>query len=327
MKTRFSPYGKLLSLLLFTVASSSMAAEKLTFLTNWYAQAEHGGFYDAQANGRYKAAGLDVTIKMGGPQVNVMQLMAAGQADCVLGDNGQALESWQAGVHAMTIATVFQHSPTVFITHDAVKNPQELKDKTFLLATEAYTSFWPWAKSELGLANARIRPYTFSVQPFLADNNLVQQGYITSEPFAVAKGGKPFHVYPLSDWGYPPYGNSIICMASTVQKRPAVLAAFVKASMQGWKSYLQDPTAGNVLIHKNNPSISAAQLAFSLSQMKKYQLVTGGDAQTGGIGTITEPRLKKTWDMLVKNKLIDANKAPFAQSYTLALIKNARVMP
>lgn len=149
--------------------------------------------------------------------------------------------NWQAGVHAVTVATVFQHSPTVFITHDKVENPAELKDKTFLLATEAYTSFWPWAKSELGLAGSKVRPYTFNVQPFLADKNTVQQGYVTSEPFSVAKGGQPFYVYPLSDWGYPPYGNSIICMADTIRKRPAAVAAFVKASMEGWKSYLQDP--------------------------------------------------------------------------------------
>ncbi|MFS2222810.1 ABC transporter substrate-binding protein [Pantoea sp. B65] len=327
MKNMRTPAYTLLTLWLIGAPTASMAEEKFTFLTNWYAQAEHGGFYEAQAKGLYQDAGLDVTIKMGGPQVNVMQLMAAGQADCTLGDNGQALETWQAGVHAMTVATVFQHSPTVFISHDKIDKPQELKDKTFLLATEAYTSFWPWAKSELGFGNTKVRPYTFSVQPFLADNNLVQQGYVTSEPFSVAKGGKPFYVYPLSDWGYPPYGNSIICMADSVKKRPAAIAAFVKASMQGWKAYLQDPTAGNQLIQKDNPKMGADQIEFGIAQMKKYQLVTGGDAQTGGIGIITEPRLKKTWDMLVKNKLIDADKVPFEQTYTLEMIKNAGVTP
>lgn len=317
----------LLTLLLASASCSAVAQEKFTFLTNWYAQAEHGGFYQAQADGSYQAAGLDVTLKMGGPQINSMQLMAAGQADCIISDNAQALESRQAGVEAVIVATVFQHSPTVFITHEDVKTPKDLADKTFLLAAEAYTSFWPWAKSTLGLASARVRPYTFSVQPFLADNNLVQQGYLTSEPFAVSKAGKPFHVFPLSDWGYPTYGNSIVCMATTVKQRPAVVAAFVKASMTGWKSYLQDPTAGNRLIHKANPSIGDDQLAFSLAQMKKYQLVTGGDAKTGGIGIITEPRLKKTWQMLVDNQLINADKAPFAASYTLQFIEPLKVMP
>jgi len=327
MKKLRTPSYTLLALLLASVSTASMAEEKFVFLTNWYAQAEHGGFYEAQVKGLYKAAGLDVSIKMGGPQVNVMQLMAAGQADCTLGDNGQALETWQAGVHAMTVATIFQHSPTVFISHDKVEKGEQLKDKTFLLATEAYNSFWPWAKSQLGLANAKIRPYTFSVQPFLADNNLVQQGYVTSEPYSVEKGGKPFYVYMLSDWGYPTYGNSIICMADTVKKRPAAVEAFVKATMQGWKDYLQDPSAANKLIQKDNPQMSDGEIAFGIAQMKKYALVTGGDAQTGGIGIITEPRLKETWDMLVKNKLIDADKVPFEQTYTLDMIKDAKVMP
>lgn len=293
MNTRLTPVFTLLTVAALATSASCFAAEKFTFLTNWYAQAEHGGFYQAQATGPYQHAGLDVEIKMGGPQINVMQLMAAGQADCTLGDNGQALETWQAGVHAVTVATVFQHSPTVFITHDKVENPAELKDKTFLLATEAYTSFWPWAKSELGLAGSKVRPYTFNVQPFLADKNLVQQGYVTSEPFSVAKGGQPFYVYPLSDWGYPPYGNSIICMADTIRKRPAAVAAFVKASMEGWKSYLQDPAPGNSLIGKANPQMGAEQIAFGIAQMKQYQLVTGGMQMRVSIarGLVTRPKL------------------------------------
>jgi NitT/TauT family transport system substrate-binding protein len=116
-------------------------------------------------------------------------------------------------------------------------------------------------------------------------------------------------------------------MADTVKKRPAAVAAFVKASMQGWKEYLQDPTAGNALITKDNPRMGADQITFGIAQIKKYELVTGGDARTGGIGIITEPRLKKTWDMLVKNKLIDADKVPFEQTYTLDMIKDAKVMP
>ncbi len=129
MNTRLTPVFTLLTVAALATSASCFAAEKFTFLTNWYAQAEHGGFYQAQATGLYQHAGLDVEIKMGGPQINVMQLMAAGQADCTLGDNGQALETWQAGVHAVTVATVFQHSPTVFITHDKVENPAELKAK------------------------------------------------------------------------------------------------------------------------------------------------------------------------------------------------------
>lgn len=152
MKNMRTPAYTMLALTAIAASASCLAAEKFTFLTNWYAQAEHGGFYQAQAKGLYKNAGLDVEIKMGGPQINVMQLMAAGQADCTLGDNGQALETWQAGVHAVTVATVFQHSPTVFITHDKVNNPAELKikpscspPKPIPLSGRGRRANWGWA--------------------------------------------------------------------------------------------------------------------------------------------------------------------------------------
>ncbi|APG19577.1 ABC transporter substrate-binding protein [Kosakonia radicincitans DSM 16656] len=309
------------------LSAQGMAAEKFTFMTNWYAQAEHGGFYQAQAQNLYRDAGLDVTIKMGGPQVHTMQLMAAGQADCIISDNMQALESWQQGVEAVPVATTFQHSAIVFITHPDVKSQADLQGKTFLLAAEAYTSYWPWAQSVLNLKNARVRPYTFSVQPFLADKTLVQQGYVTSEPFAVQKAGAQANVYPISDWGYPPYGNSIVCMKSTIEKRPQAVAAFVKASMQGWKNYLENPAPGNTLIKKENPQMTDEQIAFGIAQMKKYQMLTGGDAQTGGIGIMTVPRLKQTWQLLVDNKLIDPVKVPFDGSYTLKFIEDVKVMP
>lgn len=317
----------LVAALSVALSAPGMAAEKFTFMTNWYAQAEHGGFYQAQAQNLYRDAGLDVTLKMGGPQVHTMQLMAAGQADCIISDNMQALQSWQSGVEAMPVATTFQHSAIVFITHPDVKSQADLQGKTFLLASEAYTSYWPWAQSALNLKAARARPYTFSIQPFLADKTLVQQGYLTSEPFAVQKVGAQANVYPISEWGYPPYGNSIVCMKSTVEKRPQVVAAFVKASMQGWKNYLQDPSAGNVLIKKENPNMGDDQIAFSLAQMKKYQMVTGGDAQTQGIGIMTESRLKQTYQLLVENKLLDPAKVPFEGSYNLTFIQDAKVMP
>ncbi len=73
-----------LGLLGAAATASTWAQDKVTFMSSWYAQAEHGGFYQAVAKGIYKKHGLDVTIKMGGPQVNNMQLMLAGQADFIM---------------------------------------------------------------------------------------------------------------------------------------------------------------------------------------------------------------------------------------------------
>ena len=228
-------------------ASGVQAQEKFTFLTNWYAQAEHGGFYQALATGLYKKEGLDVTIKMGGPQVNGMQLLAAGQTDCFMGYDSQTIKAWENGVNAVTVAAAFQKDPQVLIGHPGVVNKMEdLKGKTILISSAANTTYWPWLMATYKLDASQARPYTFNIQPFVADKNLVQQGYLSSEPYAIEKEAKfKPNVFLLSDYGWPPYSTTIVCMEDTVKKNPKAVAAFVKASMQGWKDYLKgDPSAG-----------------------------------------------------------------------------------
>jgi NitT/TauT family transport system substrate-binding protein len=289
----------------------------LTFLTNWYAEAEHGGFYQAQATGLYEKAGLKLTLKAGGPQVNSVQLMAAGQADCIISDNGQALQAWQVGIKSAIVATSFQTSPLVFITHDDVTSIESFKTKTFLLPAEAYTTYWPWSKGRFGLKQNQVRPYTFNVQPFLADKHMILSGYITSEPYALNQAKQPYRIYRLSDYGYPVYGNAIVCSLDAIHQKSDAIQRFVSASMQGWRDYLHNPSEGNRFIKKWNPAISEGQLAFSLQQMKAYELITGGDAKIHGVGYINPDRLKQTWDTLVKDQLIDPKKVPLSETYRL----------
>jgi NitT/TauT family transport system substrate-binding protein len=309
------------------LTSGASAAEKFVFLTNWYAEAEHGGFYQAIATGLYQKAGLDVTLKMGGPQVNTMQLLAAGQADCMMGGDIQVMKAWEAGVHAVTVAASFQKDPQVLIAHDDVKSVADLKTKTILIGTDAHTTYWPWAKSAFGLTDAQTRPYTFNIQPFVADPNIVQQGYLSSEPYSIQKAGIKTTVFLLSDLGYPPYSTTIICLDKTLQARKAAVAAFVKASMEGWKSYLADPAPADALIKKDNPAMTDDDLANGVVQMKKMQIVTGGDAAKLGIGIVTDARMKKTYDMLVANKLLDPAKVDVKQTYSTDFVRDLKVMP
>src|SRR5450755_3531383 len=171
-------------------ALPAFAQEKFVYMTNWFAEAEHGGFYQAIATGLYKAAGLDVTVKMGGPQVNILQLMAAGQADCVMGSSDlQMVQTRESGVPVVTVAAFFQKDPQVLIAHDDVKSFEDMKSKTILIGSGANLGYWPWLKAKYGFTDQQTRPYTFNIQPFVADKNLVQQGYVTSEPYAIQKAG------------------------------------------------------------------------------------------------------------------------------------------
>ncbi len=304
--------------------------EKFTFLTNWFAQAEHGGFYQAVATGLYRNAGLDVTIRMGGPQVNIMQVMAAGQAECVMGYDVQTMNSWEQGINAVTVAAAFQKDPQVLIAHPGVVNRMEdLKGKTILISSAANTTYWPWLRARYGLEQGQARPYTFNIQPFIADKNVVQQGYLSSEPFAIEKEAKfKPNVFLLSDHGWPPYSTTIVCLEKTVRERPKAVAAFVKASMEGWKSYLKgDPSPANALIKRDNPAMADDKIANGIRLLNETGMVFGGDAATMGVGIITEARMKATYDMMVEMKLLDPKKVDVRKTYTTEFVRNLRVMP
>ena len=312
------------------VTGSAHAQEKFTYLTNWFAQAEHGGYYQALVTGLYKKEGLDVTIKMGGPQVNGMQLLAAGQTDCFMGYDVQTMKGWENGINSVTVAASFQKDAAVLIGHPGVVNKlEDLKGKTILISSAANTSYWPWLRTTYGLSDSQTRPYTFNIQPFMADKNLVQQGYFSSEPYAMEKEAKyKPNVFLLADHGWPPYSTTIVCMEKTVKERPKAVAAFVKATMEGWKTYLKgDPAGANALIKKDNPNMTDDKIANGIRLLNETGMVMGGDAAKLGVGIITDERMKKTYDMMVAMKLIDPAKVDLKKTYTTQFIKDLKVLP
>ncbi|RKP57900.1 ABC transporter substrate-binding protein [Pararobbsia silviterrae] len=312
---------------LFAATLTAHAGTPFTLITNWYAQAEHGGFYEAQAEGLYSKAGLDVTLRMGGPQVNSTQLLAAGQAQCVITDDIGTMSARAHGVPMELVATSFQHDPTVLIAHDDVPDIKALRTRTILASSAAYSSWWPWAKVTLGFKDDQVRPYTFNIQPFIAGPNVAQQGYLTSEPYSLSKVGAKFKVFPLGDAGYPPYGNAIACRTDVIEQHPDQVAAFVKASAQGWKDYLAHPEAGDAAIRKDNPDMTQDQLDYAVKALNASGLVEGGDAKTHGIGVITAERLKASWTMAVNGGLVDPKQVALDQFYTTRFVDRDPVLP
>ncbi len=322
--TRFIATG----LVGLAASAGAQAQEAFTYITNWYAQAEHGGYYQAVATGIYKRLGLDVTVRMGGPQVNTYQIMAAGQADCVMGSSDlQVMQMRESGLPVVTVAALFQKDPQVLIAHEGVKGFEDMLGKTILISSLAHRGYWPWLKAKYGFTDAQARPYTFNIQPFMADKNVVQQGYLTSEPFSIQKAGGKANAFMFSDFGFPAYANTVSCMEKTVKDRAKVVAAFVRGSAEGWKSYLADPAPGNALIKKDNPNMSDEQLAYSLSKLKEMGIVAGGDAAKMGIGVITDVRVKASYDFLVSAKLIDPAKVELSKSYSTEFVRELKVLP
>ncbi len=329
MLTRFLRTAAL-GLMCCAATGAALAQEKFTFYTDWYAQAEHGGFYQAQATGLYKKAGLDVTLKMGGPQLNIMQIMAAGQADCVIGYDMQMLSAWAQGVRTVSVAASFQKDASVLIGHPGVVNRiEDIQGKTLLIGAAANSTFWPWLKAKYKVQDAQKRPYNFNIQPFIADKNIVQQGLLSSEPYAIEKEAKfKPKVFLLADHGWPPYSTTILCMEKTVKERPQAVAAFVKASMEGWKSYLKgDPSAANALIKRDNPAMTDDAIAVAIKLLNSEGIVMGGDAAKLGVGIITDARMKATYDFMVSSKLLDGSKVDLSKTYTTQFVKDLKILP
>lgn len=316
----------LAALALLANVALAQSPAKIVFSTDWLAEAEHGGFYQALAEGIYRKYGLDVDVKMGGPQVNGLQLLAASRLDVAMADALQVTSAIDQNVPIVAIAATFQKNPTVIIAHPGVRSLEDLKGKPIAIGAASNTTFWPWLREKYGFTDDQKRPYGFSVQPFLADPQLSQQGFVTSEPFSIEKAGVRPVVFLLADYGYPPYSEVLAVTRDTLAKKREVLERFVRASAEGWKRYLEDPTAGNALIKKANPQMSDALIAYGVAKMREYRIVTGGDAQRLGLLTMTDARWKATSDFLHSARLAKPG-VDYARAYTLDIVKAVRVVP
>jgi len=316
----------LLAVSLLASCAAAQTPERIVFATDWLAQAEHGGFYQALAEGTYRKYGLDVTIRPGGPQVNGLQLLAAGRIDVAMGDALQVTSAIEQQVPVTAIAATFQKNPTVIIAHPGVAKLADLKGKPIAIGAASNTTFWPWLKERYGFTDDQKRPYGFSVQPFLADPSLSQQGFATSEPFSIEKAGVTPVVFLLADLGYPPYSEALIVTRDTLGKRAAALERFVRASAEGWKSYLANPAPGNALIKRDNPEMSDALLAYSHRKMKEHAIVAGGDAATRGLLTMTDARWTQTIDFLRSTGLARPG-VDYRAAYTLSIVRDVKVLP
>ncbi len=323
-----TPWGyRVLGLVALSGMSLAVEAEeKIVLLTSWYAQAEQGGYYQAQATGIYKKYGLEVDIRSGGPQVNGMQLLLSKRADVIIGYDLQLLEGIQRGFQAKAIAAPFQYDPQGLLTHTDVASLEGLKGKTILVSSSGQATWWPWLKGQYQLNDAQARPYTFNIQPFVADGNVAQQAYVSSEVFQVQKAGVKSNFFLFSEHGYPPYGGILIARPETIADRNAALAKFVRASMEGWVSYLNNPAPGNALIKKDNPKMTDDLLAWAVTQIRQHHLIDGGDAASEGWGTMTETRWRKTRDFMVSANLLDTA-TDWKQAYTTEFVQTMQIKP
>jgi NitT/TauT family transport system substrate-binding protein len=306
-------------------AGPSPALESFSYGTNWVAQAEHGGFYQSVADGTYAACGLEVTIVPGGPQVNGRALLLAGRIDGYMGGNMlQPFLAIQENIPVVVVAASFQKEPQVLMTHPgrvaAFEDIAKQNMKVFV-SDESLASWYRLLITKFGFREENRVPYTFNSAPFIADKDSAQQGYVTSEPFAIRnEAGWMPDIWLLADHGFRTYSTTIEVMRDTLEKRPEAVKCFVEGSIKGWVNYLWgDNRAANELIKKDNPDITDAQIAYSIEAMKKYGIVMSGDAETLGVGAMTDARMKGFYDDMVASGVLPAG-IDIAKAYTLQFV-------
>jgi NitT/TauT family transport system substrate-binding protein len=243
-----------------------------------------------------------------------------------MGYDFQTVQAVAQDLPVVTVAATFQKDPAVIIARPGVARLEELKGRPIAISAASDTTFWPWLRARYGFTDGQKRPYTFSVQPFLVDPRLSQQGYVTSEPYSIEKGGVKPVLFLLADLGYPPYAQTVVATRTTLVNRRDAIRRFVQATAEGWRSYLANPAPGNALIRRDNPQMESALLDYGLGKMKAYALVTGGDAERLGILTMTDERWKRTFEFMVEAAMVKPG-LDYRRAYTLDLVKDVRVLP
>ena len=299
--------------------------DRLSFQTDWGAQAEHGGYYQALAAGLYKAKGLEVDLRPGGPNLNNSQLLMAGRADLIMAGSFGAFAFLQAQAPFFTIAAIFQKDPQALLAHpgSGIDGFDKLKGKTLLISNGGRVAYWPYLRKKFGLSDDQVRPYNFQMAPFLSNPNALQQGFVTSEAYSIAQAlGKPPVVLMLADSGFSSYQTTIATSRKLATEKKEVVQRFVDATLEGWAQYLKGgpaTEAANALIKKANPEQTDDRLAFAVRALNERGIVRSGDALSDGIGAMSDARWKGFYDSMADVEVFPRG-MDVRQAYTLEFV-------
>ncbi|MBA2589197.1 MAG: ABC transporter substrate-binding protein [Alphaproteobacteria bacterium] len=314
----------LTTIIIASLLQPAAAATTIRFVTDWKAQAEHGGFYQALAEGLYAKRGLEVKIIQGGPDVNVPQLLAGGAADFGMGSNSFiSLNMVRTGVPVRAVMAIFQKDPQVLMSHPRrdINSLADMRGKPVLVSSATMSAFWPWLRAKFGFSDKQIRKYTYNLAPFIQDPNAIQEGYLTSEPFTVQQQAHfTPKIFLLSDYGYPGYANMVLVPQKWIDTDRKSVQAFVDATRDGWLHYLENPHLGNALIRRQNPDITDAILKQALDKMKEHEMILSGDGRAFGLGSMTRAQWKRFYDTMASEGIYPKG-LDYTKAYDLSFVR------
>lgn len=303
----------------------AQARDKLVFQTDWRAQAEHGGYYQAIAAGLYAKAGIDCDLRQGGPSLNISQLLLNGRVDMTMSNSFEAFTYVREDAPFFTIASIFQKDPQVLIGHPdtGFRSFEDLKGRTLLIGSGGRVTYWPYLRKKYGLQNEQLRPYNFNMAPYLADKNAVQQGFLSSEPYSIAQAlGREPPVLLIADAGFSAYQTTIAISRKLATERRDLIQRFVDATLEGWAQYLKGGPAieaANALIKKANPEQTDDRIQYAIKVLNERGIVMSGDALTNGIGAMSDARWKSFYESMVEVDVLPKG-LDVARAYTLDFV-------
>ncbi|MDB5416346.1 MAG: hypothetical protein JWR10_4681 [Rubritepida sp.] len=332
MRTRYRIERRAMGGLALTAVAGARVAvaqslDRVSFHTNWRAQAEQGGYYQAVAAGIYRRHGIECDLRQGGPQLDPVRLMLAGRVDMVMSNGFQALTYVRENIPALTIAAMMQKDPQVLMTHagNGIERFEDMRGKPILVGSAGRVTYWPFLRTRFGFTEDQVRPYTFNMQPWLVDRMAIQQGFLSSEPLSAMQAGAQPRVFLIADAGYENYQTTIDITRRTMEERGEVVQRFVDASIEGWTQFMagQDIAAANRLIIRDNPEMTEERIAYAIRVMNENGIVASGDATTLGVGAMSDARWERFY-----NTMRDAGVYPagldFRRAYYLRFV-NKRV--
>ena len=303
----------------------AQALDKVIFQTDWRAQAEHGGYYQAIAAGLYRRAGIDCDLRQGGPNLNTSQLLLAGRVDMIMSNSFEAFTYVREDAPFFTIAAIFQKDPQVLIGHPdtGFDGFDKLKGRTLLIGAGGRVTYWPFLRRKYGLSDSQVRPYTFNMAPFLADKNVVQQGFLSSEPYSIAQAlGRPPVVLLIADAGFSAYQTTIAISRRMASESKDLVKRFVDASLEGWAQYLKGGpgiAAANALIKQANPEQTDDRIDYAIRVLNERGIVLSGDALQGGIGAMSAERWRSFYESMTEVDVLPKG-LDVARAYSLEFV-------
>lgn len=253
-------------------ASDSLVSVQL----NWYPESEHGGVYQAEADGAYSEVGLKVDIRPGGRATPVAPELELGRVQFAFANADDVVVYRRQGMDIVAVLAAMQDNPRCILVREdsGVESFEDLAGMT--LQRQAGRPFLEFMRSRGILDQVREVPYHGSVSSLVGDSKIAIQAYCFAEPLLAKQQGVNVRKLMVSDLGWNPYSSVLVTTGKLINEQPELVRRFVHATQKGWQDYLSDPSKGNAAILKaNKHGMTAEALAFGSKEMRALAVVDG----------------------------------------------------